>query len=75
MVIDQIPGRMRCGRTIPFLTDPEQYECGKCGRLGHNSRNCHWQISEVRLVVVFYYLILSYCLYNSCFMFQCMFNL
>jgi hypothetical protein len=53
MVMDQIPGRTRRGRVTPFLNDPEQYECGKCGRLGHNSRTCHWQISEVRLVGVF----------------------
>jgi hypothetical protein len=52
MVMDQIPGRTRRGRATPFLNDPEQYECGKCGRLGHNSRTFHWQISEVRLVVV-----------------------
>jgi hypothetical protein len=50
--MDQIPGRTRHGRVTSFLTDPEQYECGKCGRLGHNSRTCHWQISEVLLVVV-----------------------
>jgi hypothetical protein len=37
MVMDQIPERMRHGRGTPFITDPEQYECGKCGRLGHNS--------------------------------------
>ena len=42
MVMDQIPGRMRRGRGTPFVTDPEQYECGKCGRLGHNSRSCRW---------------------------------
>ena len=47
MVMDQIPRRTRRGRGTPFLTDPEQYECDKCGRLGHNSRTCHWQISEV----------------------------
>jgi len=37
MVMDQIPERTRHGRGTPFFTDPEQYECGKCGRLGHNS--------------------------------------
>jgi hypothetical protein len=47
MVMDQIPGSSRRGRRTPFLTDPEQYECGKCGRLGHNSRTCRWQISGV----------------------------
>ena len=60
MVMDQIPGRTRCGRGTLFLTDPEQYKCGKCGRLGHNSRTCHWQISEVRLLVVFIISYLSY---------------
>jgi hypothetical protein len=49
MVMDQIAGRSRSGRT-PFLTDPEQYECGKCSKLGHNSHTCRWQISEVCLV-------------------------
>jgi hypothetical protein len=28
MVMDQIHGRTRHGRATPFLTDPEQYECG-----------------------------------------------
>jgi hypothetical protein len=40
VVMDQIPDRSDVGVT-PFLTDPEQYECGKCGRLGHNSRSCY----------------------------------
>ena len=61
MVMDQIPGRTRRGRGTPFVTDPEQYECGKCGRLGHNSRSCHWQISEVGLLV---YSIILYLLYH-----------
>jgi hypothetical protein len=52
MVMDQIPDRTRCGRVTPFLIDPKQYECGKCGRLDHNSHTYHWQISEVRLAVV-----------------------
>jgi hypothetical protein len=54
MVMDQVGGRSRRGRRTPFLTDPEQYECGKCGRLGHNSRTCRWQISEVCIVKFFY---------------------
>jgi hypothetical protein len=49
MVMDQVSGRTRRGRATPFLTDPELYECGKCGRLGHNSRTCHWQIAQVQL--------------------------
>ena len=60
VVMGQIPERTRRGRGTPFVTDPEQYECGKCGRLGHNSRNCLWQISEVRLLVDFISLYLSY---------------
>lgn len=46
MTMDQVSGRTRRGRATPFLADPEQNECGKCGRLGHNSRTCRWQISE-----------------------------
>jgi hypothetical protein len=34
MVMDEIPRRTRRGRGTPFLTDPEQYECGKCDILG-----------------------------------------
>jgi hypothetical protein len=49
MVMDQVSGRMRRGRAAPFLTDPEQNQCGKCGRLGHNSRTCHWPLSQVKL--------------------------
>jgi hypothetical protein len=51
---DQVGGTSRRGRRTPFLTDPKQYECGKCGRLGHNSRTCRWQISEVCIVYYFY---------------------
>uniref|UniRef100_K4A1T2 SWIM-type domain-containing protein n=1 Tax=Setaria italica TaxID=4555 RepID=K4A1T2_SETIT len=29
MTMDQVSGRMRRGRATPFLTDPEQNECGK----------------------------------------------
>jgi hypothetical protein len=58
MVMDEIPERTRHGRATPFLTDPKQYECGKCDRLGHNSCTCHWQISEVRLMVFLHYFIL-----------------
>jgi hypothetical protein len=65
MVMDQIHGRTRHGRGTPFLTDPEQYKCGKCGRLGHNSRTCHWQISEVQLLVVFIPLIMHVSVYAS----------
>ena len=41
MVMDHVSGRTRRGRATPFLTNPEQNQCGKCGRLGHNSRTCH----------------------------------
>jgi transposase-like protein len=50
MVMDQISGRTRRGRATPFVTDPEQNQCGKCGRLGHNSRTCHWPLSQVHLI-------------------------
>ena len=42
-------GRTRQGRATPFLTDPEQNQCGKCGRLEHNSRTCHWPLSQVKI--------------------------
>jgi hypothetical protein len=47
MVMDQVSGRTRRGRASPFLVDPEQNDCGKCGRLGHNSRTCIWTLSQV----------------------------
>ena len=47
MVMDQISSRTRQGRATPFLIDPEQNHCGKCERLGHNSRTCHWPLSQV----------------------------
>jgi hypothetical protein len=47
MVMDQVFGRTRRGRVSPFLVDLEQNECGKCGRLGHNSRTCIWTLSQV----------------------------
>ncbi|XP_022680705.1 uncharacterized protein LOC111256652 [Setaria italica] len=31
MTMDQVSGRTRRGRATPFLADPEQNECGKCG--------------------------------------------
>jgi hypothetical protein len=43
----QVSGRSRRGRASPFLVDPKQNECGKCGRLGHNSRTCIWTLSQV----------------------------
>jgi hypothetical protein len=47
MVMDQVSDRTRRGRASPFLMDPEQNKCGKCGRLGHNSRTCIWTLSQV----------------------------
>jgi hypothetical protein len=52
MVMDQVSGRMRRGRATPLLTDPEQNQCSKCGRLGHNSRTCHWPLSRVEITNV-----------------------
>ena len=49
MVMAQVSGRTRRGRAIPFLTNPEQNHCGKCGRLGHNSHTCHWPLSQVQI--------------------------
>jgi hypothetical protein len=80
MVMDQIPRRTRHGRGTPFLTDPEKYECGKCGRLGHNSRTCHWHISEVQLFIPLVMHVSTYAsncvsyLYISKFMFHCILN-
>jgi hypothetical protein len=47
MVMDQVSGRSRRGRASPFLVDLEQNECGKCMRLGHNSRTCIWTLCQV----------------------------
>jgi hypothetical protein len=47
MVMDQVSSRTRRGRASPFLVDLEQNECGKYGRLGHNSRTCIWTLSQV----------------------------
>ena len=49
MVMDQVFGRTRRGRATPFLTDPKQNQCGKCGRLGHNSCTYHWLLSQVQI--------------------------
>ena len=49
MVMDQVSSRTRRRRATPFLTDPEQNQCGKCGRLGHNSRTCHWSLRQVKI--------------------------
>jgi hypothetical protein len=46
MVMDQVSDRTREVER-PFLVDAEQNECGKCGRLGHNSRTCIWALSQV----------------------------
>jgi hypothetical protein len=54
MVMDQVSGRSRRGRASPFLVDPEQNECGKCGRLSHNSRTCIWTLSQVWYILIFY---------------------
>jgi hypothetical protein len=54
MTMDQVSGRTRRGRATPFLTDPEPNQCGKCGRLGHNARSCHWPLSQVEIICVLY---------------------
>lgn len=46
MAMDQISGRTRRGRARPFVSDPEENNCGRCGRLGHNSRRCSWPLSQ-----------------------------
>jgi hypothetical protein len=52
MVMVQVSGRTRWGRATPFLTDPEQNQCGKCVRLGLNSCTCHWPLSQVKIINV-----------------------
>jgi len=46
MVMDQVSGRTTRGRATPFLCDPEQSQCGRCNRVGHNSRRCSWSLSQ-----------------------------
>ena len=47
MVMDQVSGRTKRDQASHFLMDPEQNECGKYYRLGHNSRTCIWTLSQV----------------------------
>jgi hypothetical protein len=69
MVMDQVSGRTRRRRGTPFLSDPDENKCGRCGRLGHNTRTCSWPLSQVPIVVVYYhfcfnvYFILCMCMY------------
>jgi len=44
MVMDQVSGRTRRARATHFVTEPQQNQCGK---LGHNSRTCHWPLSQL----------------------------
>jgi hypothetical protein len=67
MVMDQVSGRTRRGRATPFLTDPEQNQCGKSGRLGHNSRTCHCPLSQVHFTLYVLKLVNSYiCMVHFC---------
>ena len=50
MAMDQISGRTRRGRARPFVSEPEENNCGRCGRLGHNSRRYSWPLSQVLLL-------------------------
>ena len=52
MAMDQISGRTKRGRARPFMEEPEQNQCGHCGRLGHNSRTCFWTLSHVPINLV-----------------------
>jgi hypothetical protein len=70
MVMDQVSGRTRRGRASPFLTDPEQNQCGKCGRLGHNSRSCHWPLSQVHFTFYLLLLLNSYILMHGTYLFK-----
>jgi hypothetical protein len=45
MVMDQVLGRTRRGRATPFLSNPDENNCGRCDRLGHNTRTCSWPLS------------------------------
>jgi len=46
MAMDQIFGRTKRGRARPFVEEPEQNQCGRCGKLGHNSRTCFWTLIQ-----------------------------
>lgn len=48
MDMDQIPGRTRRSKGNPFVADPEQNECSKCGKLGHNACTCIRHPIQVR---------------------------
>jgi hypothetical protein len=52
MVMDQVSERIRQGRATPFLSDPDENNCGRCGRLGHNTRTCSWLLIQVQITVV-----------------------
>ena len=53
MAMDQVSGRTRRGRARPFVEEPEQDECGRCRRIGHNSRTCFWTFSQVETICIY----------------------
>jgi hypothetical protein len=63
MVMDQVSGRTRWRRGTPFLSDPDENKCVRCGRLGHNTRTCSWPLSRVQIAVVYYRFVLIFTLF------------
>ena len=56
MAMDQVSRRTKRGRMRPFVEEPEQNLCSRCGRLGHNSRTCFWPPSQVQINRIYKFL-------------------
>jgi hypothetical protein len=69
MVMDQVSERTRWRRGTPFLSDPDENKCGRCGGLGHNTRTCSWLLSKVQIAVVHYHFVL---MFTSFYVYACL---